>query len=327
MLQIVKKDDALSDEGGRLCALRRYDVLDTEPEPGFEKITNLVQSIFDVPIAAVSLIDSERQWFKSIQGLDATETPRSVSFCTHTIKERECVVVADARQDARFADNPLVSGPPFIRAYAGAPLETPEGYNVGALCVIDQKPRDFDDGQLFVLKNFAKLVVEKLELRQDAARDPLTKFLTRRAFGNAISGVAERTASGKGKASLAVFDLDHFKHVNDTWGHPAGDAVLAAVASACREVKRPEDVIGRLGGEEFAVLMPGVAGEAAMGIADRMRAAIEAAIAPDWPHISFTASFGVADVDPDAASTSLWMASADAALYRAKRSGRNCVAN
>jgi diguanylate cyclase (GGDEF)-like protein len=130
-----------------------------------------------------------------------------------------------------------------------------------------------------------------------------------------------------GRASLAVFDLDHFKRINDRWGHPAGDAVLKAVAHACDLEKRGDDVLGRIGGEEFAMVMPGVAGEAAIAAAERMRRAVEAAVAVDWPHIPFTASFGVADLELDVASASLWMASADAALYRAKAEGRNRVSN
>jgi len=327
MLQNVNHPARLADERGRLCALTRYDVLDTEPEPGFEKITTLVKSILDVPIVAVSLVESERQWFKSIQGLDARETPRSISFCTYTIRGRDCMVVNDACEDPRFAQNPLVVGPPFIRSYAGAPLETPEGYNVGALCAIDQRPRDFDAGQVLVLRNFSALVVEELELRQAASRDALTKLLTRRAFSKALEGVLASTVHDGGRASLAIFDLDHFKHVNDSWGHPAGDAVLKAVATTCTALKRDADIIGRLGGEEFAVLMPGLCGSAAVSAAERLRLAIEKAVAPEWPDIPFTASFGVADLDVTLESTGLWVASADSALYRAKQAGRNRVAN
>jgi diguanylate cyclase (GGDEF)-like protein len=131
----------------------------------------------------------------------------------------------------------------------------------------------------------------------------------------------------QGSASLVVFDLDHFKQVNDRWGHPAGDSVLRTTAMVCSEVKRAPDILGRLGGEEFGVLMPGIAGSEAVAAAERLRAAVAATTVPDWPDIPFTASFGVADLDISLESTGLWVASADAALYRAKQAGRNRVAN
>lgn len=315
------------DERARLCALWHCDVLDTPPEPEFERITSLVKTILDVPVAAVSLIDSHRQWFKSIQGLDIEMTPREYAFCDYTIQNDRCMVVADAMLDPRFSGNPLVTGAPHIRSYLGAPLSLAKTHNVGALCVIDTKPRQFDDGQIAILQKFAGLVVEALELRQLANTDALTGLLTRRAFSDAMGRTitcAERDGCG---ASLAVFDLDHFKKVNDTYGHPAGDAVLRTVARVCGQAKRREDVLGRIGGEEFAVLMFGISGNAAMMGAESLRLAVEEAVAPEWPYVPFTASFGVADLDLASDGSALWMPSADAALYRAKKNGRNRVAN
>ncbi|MEM6848153.1 MAG: sensor domain-containing diguanylate cyclase [Pseudomonadota bacterium] len=326
MLSLVKHLDALSDERGRVCAVERYSVLDTQPEPGFEKITNIVKTIFEVPIVAVSLIDHERQWFKSIQGFDASETPRSASICNHTIKSRECMVISDVSADPRFAENPLVLGPPFVRAYAGAPLETPEAYNVGTLCVVDTRPREFNRKEIEILRSFAGLVVEELELRQAAARDCQTNLLGRHAFAQAVESVSRQAIQSAATASLVMFDLDRFKSINDTWGHPAGDAVIKAVAGTCSDEKRPEDILGRIGGEEFGMIMPNLSGEAAVAAAERMRRVVENAVAPDWPDIRFTASFGVADLDPGTPSANIWVASADAALYRAKAGGRNRAA-
>ncbi|MDB5658257.1 MAG: diguanylate cyclase [Cypionkella sp.] len=139
----MRFDRKLADEEGRLEALRRYDVLDTPPEAPFDRLTELVRSVLGVPIAAVTLVDAERQWFKSIAGLNACETSLEISFCAHAIKKREPLVISDATLDMRFAKNPLVTGDPWIRSYLGIPLETPDGYNVGALCAIDTKPRTF----------------------------------------------------------------------------------------------------------------------------------------------------------------------------------------
>jgi GAF domain-containing protein len=214
-------DPKLFDEEGRLAALERYGVLDTPPEPPFEKITSLVQSVLAVPICAVSLVDRERQWFKAIQGLDARETPRSISFCTHTIKSDQALIVPDAFADPRFLASPLVVGPPHIRSYAGVPLQTPDGYNVGALCAIDVEPREFSDAQIGILASFASLVIDELELRRIAERDHLTHALTRRGFLEQMKREIARFHRHGRDSVLVLMDIDHFKSVNDRFGHPA----------------------------------------------------------------------------------------------------------
>jgi GAF domain-containing protein len=135
---------AHDEEVDRLMVLKSYNILESEIEPEFEEITKEAAKAFNVPIAVVSLVDFGRQWFKSIQGLDAKSTPRSCAFCAHTIqlKDRyDVLVVPDATKDDRFKDNPLVTGGPKIRFYAGAPLLSPEGPRIGAFCIIDYKPR------------------------------------------------------------------------------------------------------------------------------------------------------------------------------------------
>ncbi len=128
-------------ERARLEALRRYDILDTEPEVAFDRITQLASKIFNVPIALISFIDQDRQWFKSCYGLDVQETERSASFCAHAILADEVMAVPDARQDPRFSNNRLVAAEPGIRFYAGAPLKVAAGQNLGTLCIIDTQPR------------------------------------------------------------------------------------------------------------------------------------------------------------------------------------------
>src|SRR5689334_19273757 len=134
-------DRKLTDEVGRVSALHRYCVLDTPPEASFDCITKLVQTHLGVPIAAMSLVDTDRQWLKSRIGLETTECPREISFCTHTIQDPEPLYIPDATLDERFARNPLVTGPPHIRSYLGVPLATPDGYHIGSLCAIDTQPR------------------------------------------------------------------------------------------------------------------------------------------------------------------------------------------
>lgn len=154
-----------ADEPARLEALRSYGILDTPPEQLFDDVTKLAAQICGVPISAISLIDEERQWFKSIVGLDARETPRDAAFCAHTILEPGVMVVEDAHTDQRFADNPLVLEDPGVRFYAGAPLVTPEGQSLGSLCVIDSEPRELNDEQIEALRVLGRLVMTELELR------------------------------------------------------------------------------------------------------------------------------------------------------------------
>ena len=156
----------LSNESERLAELRSYAVLDTPPEVVFERLTGLVAQVFEVPIVLVSLVDTERQWFKSCFGLDVRQTDRKLSFCAHAILVPEVMVVPDTLADPRFVDNGLVTGPPYIRFYAGAPLRTSSGHRLGTLCVIDRAPREFGADQCEMLEVFAEMVVDRLELRR-----------------------------------------------------------------------------------------------------------------------------------------------------------------
>jgi PAS domain S-box-containing protein len=152
-------------ENERLDALRRYAILDTPDEAAFDRITRLASRIFKTPISVVSLVDEARQWFKSVQGLSTRETSRELSFCAHAIVEDAVMVVPDATRDPRFAQNRLVTGSPGIRFYAGAPLKVGEGFNFGALCVIDTAPREFSAEERQVLRDLAAMVADELELR------------------------------------------------------------------------------------------------------------------------------------------------------------------
>jgi diguanylate cyclase (GGDEF)-like protein len=318
-------DLKLEDEPGRLAALQRYELLDTPREAPFDRITGLVQAVLQVPIATISLIDANRQWLKSCVGLDATETTREVSFCTHTIKGRAPMYVPDAKRDPRFANNPLVTGPPFIGSYLGVPLETPDGYNLGALCAIDSKPRTYTPQQIEVLKSFAALVTDEIELRQLAHIDHLTGAATRRGFCLELEKAISRFGRHVRSSALVVFDIDRFKLVNDTYGHPAGDTVLTGVGAKVAGLLRTSDVLGRLGGEEFGILVADADEAEAMQAAERFRGALEALTIEHDPPLRVTASFGVALLDAECLSPQQWLARADQGMYAAKRSGRNKV--
>jgi len=151
------------EEQQRLQTLRDLLILDTEPERRFDVLTQYAADMFEVPIVLVSLVDENRQWFKSRCGLGATETPRNISFCGHAILENEPLVVADALADPRFADNPLVTNDPHIRFYAGAPLAMENGMKVGTLCLIGKQSRQLSEWELGHLKDLAKVVAKELQ--------------------------------------------------------------------------------------------------------------------------------------------------------------------
>jgi len=158
----MKKPEIPQNETQRLAALCALDVLDTPTEERFDRYTRIAQRHFGVPIALVSLVDTDRQWFKSRQGLGASETPREISFCGHAILSEDIFYIPDTLQDPRFADNPLVTSEPKIRFYAGAPLHAPNGQRIGTLCIIDDKPREFPTGELSILRDLADAVEAEL---------------------------------------------------------------------------------------------------------------------------------------------------------------------
>jgi GAF domain-containing protein len=156
-----------ANEEGRIAALQKYAILDSEPEQGFDDLTLLASYICRTPIALISLIDESRQWFKSRVGITVSETPRDIAFCSTAILSSEVMVVPDTLKDDRFRNHPLVVSEPNIRFYAGAPLITEEGFALGTLCVIDHKPREFSPEQKEALKALSRLVLAQLEFRRN----------------------------------------------------------------------------------------------------------------------------------------------------------------
>jgi sigma-B regulation protein RsbU (phosphoserine phosphatase) len=154
--------DLPKNEAERIESLKRLNILDTPPEERFDKITHLAAAIFDVPIAYISLVDANRQWFKSRQGIDVCQTSRDISFCSHTVREQDLLVIQDTHKDERFWDNPMVTGKPYARFYAGHPLRSPEGLIVGTLCIMGPEPRFFSDKDREIMKLLAGLVERAL---------------------------------------------------------------------------------------------------------------------------------------------------------------------
>ena len=165
MLRALPMDKSLHDDTARLRELRRYAVLDTPLEEAFDRVTRMAARLLNVPVSLVTLVDENRQWFKSAYGWDKRETPRELSFCAHTIGMDDVMMVADATSDERFSTNLLVTGDPRIRSYLGAPLKSANGFSLGTLCAIDTKPRTFTAEEQQILRDLAMLVRDALELR------------------------------------------------------------------------------------------------------------------------------------------------------------------
>lgn len=309
-----------NDEAGRLAALQRYEALDSTSEKEFDQIVTLVQTLFKVPFVAINLIDNGRQFMQTAAGMSPMNCRREDTFCDQTIRGNSALAIENAALDPRFAANLHVCGASHIRSYLGVPLTSPDGYNIGALCVFDTKPRKFLPDDIEVLGNFAKIVMSQFELRLIARQDSLTGALTRRAFFARL----DRAVVEEEQSSLLMLDLDHFKQVNDTHGHAAGDLVLRRVSECLMANLRNLDSIGRLGGEEFGVLLAAVPEAEAMEIAERLRLSISSLKFNGMDGFQQTVSIGVAGRRGET-SQCKWLARADEALYAAKHSGRNTL--
>ena len=311
------------DEAERLDTLRRLNVLDTPPEERFDRLTRLAKRLFDVPIALVSLVDANRQWFKSCQGLDATQTPRDISFCGHAILGEDIMVVTDACSDERFVDNPLVTGEPKVRFYAGFPLSAANGNKLGTLCLIDHAPRSMSEDDLRLLDDLATMVEEELAAIQLATIDELTGLSNRRGFQSVAAHALALCQRTDRAASLLFLDLDRFKEINDRFGHAEGDRTLMEFGRILLESFRDSDVVGRLGGDEFCVLLTGANPDGVDSACRRFADAIRAhnTGSQDRPPISY--SVGIVDYDRERhASIADLIQEADEAMYERKRSRR-----
>lgn len=251
----------------RLAALARYNILDTAGEEIFDRVTLMARSIFDSRIALVSLVDRDRQWFKSHVGLDAKETPRDQAFCGYAILQPEPLIVEDATKDPRFSENPLVTDEPHIRFYAGAQLVTHDGHALGTLCIIDQSPRQFQEVDVRLLKELATVVMNEIELRiLKAGSEEKKRFENRDAqtstafnnntFQKLFLAECARAQYQRIPLTLAVIELDHLQVIEDSLGCDAVEAIICSIGEACKTVSRTQDILARIEKNRFALLMP-----------------------------------------------------------------------
>ncbi|BEV16997.1 sensor domain-containing diguanylate cyclase [Herbaspirillum sp. DW155] len=310
-----------ANEAARIDALHSLRILDTPREERFDRLTRLARRLFDVPMAVVTLIDVHRQWFKSCVGMgDATETSRDISFCAHAILHEDLTIVPDARLDARFAGNPQVTGEPFIRFYAGCPIRSESGFMLGTLCLVDTVPRSFDADEQCLLKDLAAMVEQEMAAVRLASMDELTGISNRRGFESLVRhamAVSKRTGR---PACMLGFDLNHFKQINDRFGHAAGDLALRDFAGLLMSNLRESDVIGRLGGDEFAAFLTNTAKADAAIVLQHLQQAVAAFNQRGQRQYQLEYSVGVAQYDearhPDLATL---MGQADEAIYECKK--------
>lgn len=253
----MKEPSIPLDETVMLQGLHSLKILDSVPEEHFDRITRMAQRLFEVDVCLVSFVAADRQWFKLRQGLDASETLRNVSFCSHAICDEKPLIVEDTLVDLRFADNPLVTDQPHVRFYAGHPIHAPNGQRIGTLCLVDAEPRRFSSRDEQTLKDFAALVDDELASSSKMHVDELTGVANRRGFMTVAQHILPLCARNDLNVELLFFDLDRFKQFNDEFGHHAGDRALRLFAKKLLKSFRSADVVARLGGDEFAVMMAG----------------------------------------------------------------------
>lgn len=244
-----------ANEKRRLETLRSMQLLDTAPEERFDRVTRLAKQIFGVQIALVSLVDADRQWFKSRQGLDATETDRDISFCGHAILDDKIMLVQDATSDERFCDNPLVCGDPNIRFYAGYPLSAPDGSRVGTLCVIDDQPKEVNKEQLGLLRELGRMIEEELISAQTSTTDPATGLSNRIGFSVIADHILPMCARVDSPASLLVIHFSNLNRIDADFGRTAGDKAVVELAHLLMASFRNSDIVARISVDTFAVLL------------------------------------------------------------------------
>ena len=304
----------------RLQKLWSMGLMDTQAEDQFDRITRMAKRLFDLPIAMVGLIDDERQWFKSAQGIDVSELPRREVFCDITLDQDQVFVIEDTLDHHIYRDYPMVSGDPKVRFYAGYPLKI-DGEKLGTICVVDTKPRKFNPTDIQALRDLAGLVEEQVKLSGFAFTDELTQLLNRRGFIASATQSLAFCQRQKVPAALVFVDLDGFKQINDAFGHAEGDAALKAVSEAMRVSFRDCDLVARMGGDEFVALLPASNAEQAAGALSRLRVALDQFKLSDGQSVPLEFSSGISGLDPKGSGSILeLLEQADRLMYADKNS-------
>ncbi|ABI77629.1 GGDEF/GAF domain protein [Hyphomonas neptunium ATCC 15444] len=325
--------------------LQRYRILKSETVHDASHIARTAALALGTPIVIAALNERYRAWYRAAHGVTDNDFHNLQEFCAYANLSDDAFAVADARLEPYFAREPAVMGAPNVVFFAGAPLSDPDGKRFGTLCLIGNQPRSPAPGQIELLKSMAHIVSqdicvhsagryavqglinaeeERCALYDLAVTDPLTKALNHRAFFRFAEREVQRAQRHHHPVSVLMFDIDHFKKVNDIHGHAAGDEVIIRLSRLVTECVREADLLGRLGGEEFGLILPETSLEAAVTLANRLREAVK-----DLRFKSSEGTFGVTislgvsqpgDTETDIVPA---LDRADKALYRAKRFGRD----
>ncbi|MFT5502583.1 MAG: diguanylate cyclase (GGDEF)-like protein [Gammaproteobacteria bacterium] len=303
----------------RLASLYSMDLLDTPAEERFDRYTRIAQKLYQVPVALISLVDSNRQWFKSCIGLPVLETSREISFCGHAILQNDIYIVNDTHQDEIFVDNPLVTNDPKIRFYAGVPLVTVGGLTLGTLCIIDNKPRNLNRKDLSELIDLAQILMTEVSALELSVSDPLTDLVNRRGFMVLAENNLLLANRGGYSTILIYLDLDGLKIINDTFGHDIGDRLLRDFSVLMQGVVRKSDVVARIGGDEFVMLLNNTNTQKAENIIAELVDLVAGYNAETENNHSMSFSFGFSEYDSSQPSSlELLLQAADQMMYSHK---------
>ncbi|WP_462113810.1 GAF domain-containing protein [Lysobacter xanthus] len=302
----------MTPEADRQRELDLYRMVDSLPEAAYDDIARLASMLCDAPIALISLIDRDRQWFKARRGLELPETPREIAFCDHAIRQPDRLMeVPDTTADARFADNPLVTGGPMMRFYAGMPLVTPGGAAIGTVCVIDHAPRTLDDNQRAALESLARLTMNLMEGTRE--RRDLERELR---LAPVLHATGASSATALQPYGIAVFQMQRFADVVEQRGERLVERTLQEADRVLATVLAPGDTVDRVTGSgEFVALIHGDAPEAAI-------AALRARLEPLERELGARMLHGFARaMTPDESPAAVYLR-ADATLSAAKDAER-----
>ncbi len=323
----------------RIAAVHKSQLMGTPAEERFDKITRQARALFEVPMACLDIVGNDIAWLKSVQGFDGLEGLRQDSYCHYTVLSDGVCFVHDASKDPRVFDSAFAS---VWVSYVGVPIHF-DNQRIGVLCVGDDKPREFSAQQVEMLADLAALAEQEIlvsalsesqialaaeheELEMKSRIDVLTHVWNQGAIYDLAHAEFAKVARGTSFALLMI-DIDHFKQINDVYGHAAGDQVLRVVAERLRGAVRPSDAVGRYGGEEFLVIIPGLTAQDVEQISERIRSEVVASPVVFNDHqIEVTCSIGCVShtASQDIRVDSL-ISHADAALSRAKLAGRNRI--
>lgn len=330
-------------EQQRLEALDELGILYTPLEDRFDRITRTLCRLFDVPIAYLSLIDADTQWIKSIQGMELINAPRNTSICAHTLLVDEFIACEDLTQDDRFKDSIFVTEGLKLRFYVGFTLKS-RGQNIGTLCLVDTKARSFNEADITAMRDITSWAQTELSLTQlsevqvqlitdldhaqrEAKIDGLSGFWNHITVKAILARAYHRHLLTEQPLTAMMIDIDHFKNINDTHGHPFGDVVIQKISKVLRTSLRPSDSIGRYGGDEFLVILENCPLPRAQELSQRILEHISHLSFNDKKeNVNISISIGLATTDGEAiTSPEQLLDAADRGLYLAKQGGRNCA--